>query len=321
MDKEEFRHLMTQKLSGSLEEPQTTKLFEYLEDHPDEKKIFEEFKARWELSGDMVLAQESSVEASWQAFVELKKGKAKSVSMWQILSKYAAIVLISVGLGFLFKEMAKSQPTNYLTLEGETRTVVLSDSSLVFLNESSLIAVSADYGVDERAVELEGEAFFEITKDQDRPFVVETGGTTTTVLGTAFNLNAVGGEVALVVVSGKVSFDTEDQRQLVLTKGMAANFVPETGKLAMMEPESNLMAWHSKTFQYDNESITNVLSQLSNYFKVDIKTSNPKINQCRFTGDFNQPTLVQVIKVLSVTLDLSVTKTKDQYLLDGPGCN
>lgn len=322
MKDKKFFDLCARRLSGSISSEEDVELTQLLESDPDRQRAYSELEKQWNTSGNLRLKYEFNPMEAWQKFSEMKSDhKPKTIRWVHFATRLAAMVVLTIGLGFLFREFGKSEPYYYATFEGETRWVTLPDSSKVRLNESTLLTVAEDFNESERNIELKGEAFFEIKRDESRPFIIQTDKARTRVLGTSFNIRALEGEprVEIYVVSGKVSFSSE-QSELILTKGMAANFSKVEQTVALDQSGGNALAWHSENLKFNDTPLNQVFDDLSDYFNVEFQVSNNQIYNCRFTGEFKQPDLEEILKVISISADIFYTKNNNSYTISGEGC-
>ncbi|SMD35379.1 FecR family protein [Reichenbachiella faecimaris] len=322
MKNQKFFDLCTQELSGAISNEDKLALTKYLEEHPDQLDAFKELQQQWEISGQLRLKYKADPQLAWEKFSELKSDhESKTVRWIHFAIRLAAMVVLTVGLGFLMREFGKSEPYHYATFEGETKWITLSDSSRIRLNESSLLTVAADFNEDDRNVSLEGEAYFEIARDEARPFIIQTNEATTQVLGTAFNIRAIEEEpkVEIYVVNGKVSF-TANGSELILTQGMAANFDRTSDLLSLDSEELNALAWQSKTLKFEDSPLDKVFAALQSYFKADMVITNDKIKNCRFTGEFKKPKLKEILKVISISTNVTYTEDNGRFIISGEGC-
>ena len=136
---------------------------------------------------------------------------SKVISMAPIW-RVAASIAIVLGIAIVLYLSQSTTGINYLTKSterGQKATITLSDGSTVRLNSESSITYPESFAEEIRELELVGEAFFDIKKDQDRPFIVSSHKIETTVLGTSFNINAYDSTaVSVALVSGKVKVNT-----------------------------------------------------------------------------------------------------------------
>lgn len=164
------------------------------------------------------------------------------------------------------------------TTRGEQSQIRLPDGTLVFLNsESSLRYPTHFTGSDKRMVSLEGEGFFNVSKDKRHPFVVKTGGQEVEVLGTQFNINAYADEnstkTTLLEGSVRVMLLNGEQgtrnREVILKPNQEAEF--NAGKLKVREVDAeNAIAWKEGLFIFDDEPLENIMRRVARWYNVDV---------------------------------------------------
>src|SRR5690606_39189801 len=135
--------------------------------------------------------------------------------------------------------------------------LTLADGSIVWLNSNSKLYYPDEFG-SERKVYLEGEAYFEIKPDPNKPFRIITGKGVTEVLGTAFNLNSTGDKVTITVMEGMVAMYPEKQseKKIILEKGESGFFHQaenELSKILMDDP--NFLAWKTGIVRFEDSSL------------------------------------------------------------------
>lgn len=208
----------------------------------------------------------------------------------------------------------------------DRRFINLPDGSTVALNENSSIEVGKHFIVNgKREVYLTGEAYFDIVHDFSRPFIVHTGKIQTTVLGTAFNINASSktGTVIVTVTRGKVkvgdksrTFNVIDPyEQMVFNRNLTRHFK----KPIDVGP---VVAWKNEDIYFDDVTISNVAGQLKERFNVSIIFSNELIRDCRFSATFlKTQSLEQILNVIAEFNQIKYHyKDKNTIVLDGHGC-
>jgi len=181
------------------------------------------------------------------------------------------------------------------TPRGRQFRVVLPDGSGVWLNAASTLRYPTVFAGDQRAVELSGEAYFEIAKDERKPFVVSARGMRVQVLGTAFNLMAYPDETAVntTLVTGAVRVVT-DKSSLVLNPDQQA-CLPDNGGFTVSKPNlKEVLAWKEGRFRFDGAKITAIMRQIARWYDVDIEYSGkPPSNE--FNGSISRAEYAQKI--------------------------
>lgn len=157
------------------------------------------------------------------------------------------------------------------TAKGETYQLRLPDGSMVWLNAASSLTYAADLnGQGKRRVSLEGEAYFEISKDKVRPFVVESRGQEVEVLGTHFNINAYQDEgmVRTTLLEGRVRVCQGNAQQVLLPGTQASN---ASGRLSVEQVDTDLIvAWKNNNFIFDSQRIEAIMRMIGRWYNVDV---------------------------------------------------
>ena len=187
----------------------------------------------------------------------------------------------------------------------ELLSVVLSDGSKVWLNVESTLRFPVTFDEDERQVSVTGEAYFEVSRDADRPFEVETGGVKTAVLGTHFNVNTYQPQVLVTLLEGAVEVSNDSGEQLLQPGQQAA--AGNTGSIQLNEkPDMEaVMAWKSGLFKLDNSDIYTVMDQLARWHDLEVRIEDGMEGR-QFSGIISRHTdLATVLNMLSMTKEVS----------------
>ncbi|KRT15932.1 hypothetical protein ASU31_10500 [Pedobacter ginsenosidimutans] len=189
---------------------------------------------------------------------------------------------------------ASQNITNTLnTAKGETYQVVLPDGSKVWLNAASTLTYPAKFtSLNQRKVQLDGEAYFEIAKDKTHPFIVASGNQEITVLGTHFNINNYKDEKAakttLLEGSVKISSTINKGTEKTLKPGEQA-ILNDKGELKVSEViTSDAIAWKNGKFVFDDESIESIMQKLSRWYNVEVIYDGENVKEIPFTGSISR---------------------------------
>lgn len=202
--------------------------------------------------------------------------------------------------------------TGYNTLEtsnGEQSKIILPDNSRVFLNAGSSIRYPASFShLNERKVELSGEAYFEISKDKARPFIVKTKSQYVKVLGTHFNINSYVNEYVTktTLLEGSVLINNEYH----LKPGELA--LNENGKLNVMAADTDLeLAWKNNDFYFKETAMESVMRQIERWYDIKVEYNDPRLRSITING------LISRSKPLSVVLERLGAAGKIRFKIDG----
>ena len=128
-------------------------------------------------------------------------------------------------------------------------------------------------------------------------------------------------DVTVSVVTGKVLFADKLDYSELLEKGSVGILNKTKHRITKTTYfNSNFMAWKTKKIEFNNATIFEVCQSLKNYFDVQIDVNDAAINNCKFTGSFNQPKLEEILKTLEITLNLKITINRNRVNISGKGC-
>ncbi|MES2265666.1 MAG: FecR domain-containing protein [Bacteroidota bacterium] len=185
------------------------------------------------------------------------------------------------------------------------KVIVLPDGTTVTLNGSSSLKIANDYNKDNRHVLLTGEAFFEVTKDKTRPFVVLTNKTATTALGTSFKVSSyANAKTASVMLStGKVKVEATQSNlkinEQILTPGQKV--VLDKGDKNFTKTDFDqleIQNWRDSRLVFSNADFNDIAGKIANTYGVAIKADEKQAAKIMFTGQFNNKTLTEVLDAI-----------------------
>lgn len=248
----------------------------------------------------------------------LTKTKVKTIPIWRRPLSIAASLLLLIGFSWFFLSSPSTQSVSYATNTGETLNITLPDGSLINLNENSQLAYLDEDGT--RSVKFSGEGFFNVSHDPEKPFIVESNNTTTTVLGTKFNINAISAELTEVsLFEGKVSFKANDQETILLPGNLASYNSSSNQMQTKKVANENAIAWKTGQLNFENHALEDVINTVEKYFNKEIEI-DLNDNSCVFTGSFQSPEYDEVIKVFEFTYDMSFTSDGDSDKITIKNC-
>jgi transmembrane sensor len=172
---------------------------------------------------------------------------------------------------------------------------------------------------------LKGEAYFQVTHDNKKPFIVSSGTARIEVLGTQFNVNTKTstGTMEVVLTTGKVSvyYKAKPEHNVLLVPGEKAVLLADKEQISKSaNTDPNYMAWKTRVLEFDNETLAEVVNTLQNVYQTPVKLADPALAECRVTASFNDQSLESVLQVIKETLDLQVKKNGKTIELSGKSC-
>lgn len=245
-------------------------------------------------------------DKAWQQFAG-KHQVRRTVSFRRYWMAAASVFLLLIGFGTYFITERKSPEWVAVTTgPGQIKEVYLPDSTLISMAGSSSIRYDVKtYGKERRVVEMKGKAFFQVTRNEARPFSVYTERTEVTVLGTSFQINEQLGGTDVNVMTGKVSFGAtgSETNKVILTAGMSASYSMESNGITILEEEDlNSLSWKTRQLRFNDTPLEKVIDDLNKYYQVKVinKTETPNL---KLTATFNDLPLEDVLLVINQTLD------------------
>lgn len=236
--------------------------------------------------------------------------------------RYAAILVLAVGLSciwLIFKESPIPISMNKVICpEGQIAEVVLSDGTHVWLNSESSIAYPSSFNGEDRRVELIGEAYFDVEKNEDNLFQVKVKEMQIKVLGTSFNINAYpeNDYIETTLVEGKIELLNETGDKILdLQPGQKACYDSSLGKLLLSEVDTNFYSsWKDGKISFFNERLELIIARLERWYNVEFVIKHTEINDYRFSGTIvKDKPLLQVLEIikLSSAIDFQIIQKKE----------
>lgn len=187
-------------------------------------------------------------------------------------------------------------PYNTLTVPvGGEFTIQLSDGTKVWLNAGSKLKYPVVFQGDQRKVEMEGEGYFEVKKNEQMPFIVQVNDISVRVLGTAFNVSSYHRQTVTTLISGKVCLMKGEQR-VVLQPGEQAIAVAETPGFDIRKVNArNYALWKNGIFWFENEDLNTILENLARWYDVEIFYADPELKKLRFSVEMKRYESIETV--------------------------
>lgn len=222
------------------------------------------------------------------------KGKARILPILQWAARIAAVILILFGSGLLFKDYRYNKSAQLQTVAvpaGQRAQITLADGTKVWLNSQSTLTYASNFGRRERNVRLDGEAYFEVSKNKKIPFFVNTETNKVRVVGTSFNVCAYNGsnEFETTLVTGIVDIYTSKGKKPITRLEKGEFFGSYNGKAQKkILPSYDYLRWKEGLYCFDDSPLNCMFSKLEKYYNVKITVNNPKLLDYHCTGKFKE---------------------------------
>lgn len=304
----------------------------WISDKKENQQYFEQFKTIWDAAQTLAATTEVDEDKAWQKFQHRIKENdyakntnyrnetneaASSPSVKSVFSRIAASIILIAGIGLFGYLLVNKNQVQQLALNSgnEVKIDTLSDGSIITLNKASSLSYPSKFKGDKRAVALKGEAFFNITPDKKKPFIISVDSIEVTVVGTSFNIKAEKESTEIIVETGIVRVATSGQ-SVELRAGEKIVF-NAGGTIAKEKISDKLYNYYrSKEFVCDNTPLWKLVEVIKQAYQTDIVIGREELRHLPMNATFNNESLEQVLKVISLTFDIKVTKEENRIILE-----
>ncbi len=234
------------------------------------------------------------------------------------IQKVAAVVIILITTGFfayfliqkpLLKPAVVIESNAVKIIEktvttGQKLKLYLPDGSIVWLNSESKIIYPEKFLSNQRVVELEGEAFFMVEKNPQKPFIVKSGDLNTTAIGTSFNVNNYDSEnhTKVTLVTGKVRVELSNNSVdgIILGEGYAVNYSKTNNSIYKLKAEvDKVISWKDGILLFEDDSFETVINTLSRWYGVKFVVNNYDGREWTYSGRFQNDYLSNILESIS----------------------
>ena len=335
-----YTGLMARYFSGEISEDELRLLSEWLKAGDENRETFRQYQQTWNLIEKQRISQSVNLDLEWKAMQEkisdagtdhnsggrvISMMPGKFALAFQKVWKVAAVAVILLVSGFILFQYF-SGPTNIVvTAQAGNLEQILPDGSVISLQKGSQITYPSKFTAATRKVELSGKAYFKVSHDKSKPFIVSSGDARIEVLGTQFNVNTgkTPGSLEVVLTSGKVSvyYAPSPKENVVLMPGekavlnLAQKQIQKTSNA-----DVNYMAWKTRVLVFEDKTLAEVITTLEDVYQVPVTLTDERLAGCRVTASFKEQSLESVLQVLKETLGLNISQTGNSIEINGKGC-
>ncbi|HEY8896987.1 MAG TPA: FecR domain-containing protein [Niastella sp.] len=258
--------------------------------------------------------------------VAIAPAKTTQHPIWKRMVAAAVVLVLLGGIGFWYSNKKRPNNSEASLVEkrnarGTKSTIVLPDGSKIWLNADSKLTYPESFSGHTREVYLSGEAFFEVTKNPQKPFIIHLNKGTVRVLGTSFNIRAYDNEkvIETSVATGRVAFiatGKQDQDTVFITPNNKVRYSLNDDQVKV-EPTAAAedKAWTEGKLIFKGLTLEEIAIELERNFgkKVIFEDEEPK--HYRLTGAFENNSLDEIMFYLSKTKSFNYTITNSELLI------
>lgn len=316
MEKKSIKSKIIAHLNGELPEEEKKELLDWVCASKENSRFYAEVKDVWD-SSQVNFIRNTVTLTEWEGFVNKIKNKERKrrfrfLSGWKEIEKIAAALVVGVLLGVLVPYLTntKEQGVFYASAPyGAISKVVLPDSSVVILNAGSELKYELASKANSREVELEGEAWFDVTEDNKRPFFVKTAYYQVKVLGTEFVVKAYREDDKIITTleEGVVQILSHNEFKLNKSINLKAGEQMVYSKkehqyLIHQVDTERFSSWKDNRLEFIKMNLGDLIKLLERRYDVLIEIQDQSITDFHYSGTLTDESILEVVEILENTL-------------------
>ena len=314
--KEEFYKLLNKFFAEEISDSEYILLKSWLEKDRENMRIFNLENEIWQDSSIYTKFENFKTDAAWMDIssrLGFNKNSNKSVT---VLNKniFRILVAAAVITGFLFLgelvlrmvsnssfDQVSTAPTMVSTNEGERATINLSDSSKVLLNSKSTLRYDRSYNLKDRIVNLAGEAFFDVSTNPQKPFIVQLNQMTIRATGTKFNVFSFYDEdrVETTLEEGAINVSIKGMEPINVKTGQQVVYFTRSKKVLVRDVSPDTYtSWKENKLRFNNTPFEEVLRRIGRKYNVKFEITNSELLNLKYTATFIDESIDDVMQML-----------------------
>ncbi len=332
--------LLYKQLSGEINPAEAQQLESWLQGSSENQQIANSVKKAWDLGGhykahvevdlddDFSILQNRIKADEAQVIITKEPTTAAKIkpmsSAWRVA---AGILFLLIGGVLLRSYFASEVPWETMVASSQKlEAIPLADGTKVWVNKGSSISFPKTFNGAERRVKLDGEAFFDVARDTEHPFIIESNSGTVQVLGTSFNVRDLKGakEMQVQVVTGKVvvQIDAINSKTTLIKNQKGIYNKAKKTLTTVPDKLHNSIAWKTNHLRFEKTALSQVITELELFYSVDIKLEDPNLENCSVNLNIIKLNTQAAMETISDVFSMKLEKEKTgSYRLIGGKCS
>lgn len=306
--------LLVKQMLGEATEAEQAAVTAWISESEANRKHYDQFKQIWDSS--KTLAAQSTIDENdaWARFQQKVADKEQTPTKTIPLSsrkmswmRVAASLVFLIGFAWLSYFTFTGSTTTYIA-QGTVTTETLPDGTVVTLNAGSSVKFNSRFNGDTRAVALTGEAFFDVTPNKEKPFVINTDNASIKVVGTSFNVKSSDKETEVIVETGIVEV-SKKKDMVKLVPGEKTVVLNNSSKLVKEKVDDVLYNYYrTNELVCKNTPLWRLVNVLNEAYDVQITISSMRLKDRPITTTFKNDSIDNILDVISKSLNVQVEK-------------
>lgn len=335
MDNETKYILLAKVLTGEASDAERADVDAWLASDPGARAEWEEMQQLWQGADEIIAtAPRFNAEAAWEKVsaqttraahqpleipLPVQRTKRIALPTWTHYA-VAAVAVLLIGL-FILKPFGGSGDMQTIVAQADNTPVMLADGSKVSLRAGSKLTHPEKFNGDTRGVTLEGEGFFEVTRDEQHPFIISAGAADVTVLGTSFDVQTGEAQTVVTVATGKVKVADKGTASVILTPGQRGTVGSGKAK-SELAANANYLFWKTGVLEYNATPLTDVVAEMNRLLSPATVTLDASLTPAQraqtVTNRFEGQTAQEMLSELCTITGLRLQKrSATDYLVTG----
>ena len=309
MDEQRLNEIIFKQISGKATPEDMILLDTWLNEDAENYKTYQVLYNILKVASTETSTLVPDIAQAWRN-IENKITIPKNRQIYRFL-KYAAAAIIFFMCGISANSLLNRKQLNEIEKQfstfvvpvGQKSKIILPDGSIVWLNSGTTLKYSSNFNISKREVTLDGEAFFEVSKDKSRKFIVNSDKTSVEVYGTAFNVKNFASEnqFELSVKEGKVGFLENGNKISVLTNGDQLKFLKNSNTYVLGKADIDLItAWTNNQLEFKATPINELVKYMERWYGVNITIENGKSVQKKYTFKVKTESLTELLQLINI---------------------
>jgi len=317
--------LLVKYLVGESTTQEATVVEQWIAADDRNREYFEQYKWVWEERRKLQPPGAPSETEAWERFKQIRSRKENSrkevavrsmIPLWQRIAA-VFLIIISGSLLYYFFHRPAGESGTLVTLASKDQVVrdTLSDGSIVTLNKKSSLSYPKIFSGNSRTVDRGGEAFFNVTPDKNKPFVIHSGGLDITVVGTSFNVKNTFGETSVIVETGIVEVARNKEvlrvnpKETVIASGKRSNMV--------IEKTTDMLYnyYRSREFVCNSTPLWKLVDVLNEAYGAHIRIESVNLKNLPLTTTFREESLENILNIITETFSIRMEKKNGEIIL------
>ncbi len=316
--------LLVKYLLEEANEAEQQQVIAWITASAENKKYYDHFSLVWEKSKKHAVTSKVDTDIAWQKFQQRvqqdEAGSAKVIEMplrsmgWM---RIAAMLVILLGSAWTLYNIIGIGKPEMIAIHSEDKVLIdtLPDGSIVTLNKNSSLSYPASFKGNSRDIALTGEAFFDVTPDKSKPFIISVNDVKVRVVGTTFNVKHTAERTEVVVETGIVEVSKKDKGIKVMPKEKAVVLKNKAMPVKETSTDELYNYYRTREFVCNGTPLWRLVDVLNEVYNADIVIENELLKNLPLTTTFHNETLDSILSVVGETFNIKVERNGNRIIL------